>query len=179
MTLFVLGPSEWRGRPPIPVPAWLTDLMNPSALLPSVPYSPRDIRVALAETCKRAGHRAVVMEAYPRRHRERHISLFNRIEREMDVRQHFVIWPPGCKRAGLDVEIGSLLTRIEHGEPLDVRVFPHLDAAGVQSGEFLSYEKGSRSRYYSDLYEHGALIVPWKSLEELFQFVVYAAGTCR
>lgn len=179
MTLFLLGPSSWRGRPSIPNPGWMKDLMTPSWSSRNVSYSPLDVRVALAETCKRAGHHAVVMEVYPRHPGERHLSLFNRIEKELKIRQHFVIWPPGCKRAGLDVEIGNLLTRLERGEELDVRVFSHLDAAGVQSGEFVSYEKGSRSRYYSDLYEHGALIIPWSSLEELFQFVVYAAGTNR
>lgn len=178
MTVFLLGPNEWRATP-LSVPRWVQDYLPATWNPREATISPLDLRVALAECCRRSGHRAVVMEAYPRGRGERHIAMFARIEREMDVRQHFVVWPPGCKRSGLDVELGNLLTRMERGEDLDVRVFPHIDAAGVVSGEFVSKERGSRSRYYSDLYEYGALVVPWVSMEELFDFVIHAAGTLR
>lgn len=179
MTVFLLGPAQWRQKPPVDIPAWIERHLPATWTSPGEPLSPLDLRIALAEYCKKAGHRAVVMEALSRRRGERHTTMFNRIEQEAKVRQHSVIWPPECKRAGLDIEIGNLLIRLERNEDLDVRIFPHVDAATVRRGEFVSLEKGNRFRYYSDLHEYGALIVPWKSIEELFEFVVYAIGSSR
>lgn len=176
MNAFILGPSEWRSRSALSLPEWLLRTL-PSGWGPAEPLQPIDLRAALVGLCRANSIRATMMELHEARRGETHTSLFRRIEQDEHVDRYIVVWLPGCKRSGLDVEIGALLTRMDRGEPLDVRVLAHADAATIQRGTLVGLERGHRTRYYADLSSHATAIVPWRELDELVDAVLVHATT--
>lgn len=175
MTVFVLGPSEWRGRSNIDEAPLISHVPTEWPLDKNGRFRPGDIRAAIVGLCNENGISATMMEMHSRRPDENHLGLFLRIEREMAVDRHSVIWPRDCKRAGLDIEIGNLLSRCEYGELLDLRIFVQQGAAEIERGIFVSMEHGQRTRYYEDLSAHASTIIFWDGYSELLMACLHHA----
>ncbi len=116
-----------------------------------------------------------MMELHPPLGGETHTALFQRLVRELPVGRFLLYWPFGAQRAGLDVEIGFLLSKLAGGVPLDIRVLIESGtrAAGrVVGGVFESVELGRRTRYYQDLVEYRCPVVEWEDYEALWNAVL-------
>lgn len=178
MSIMVLGPSKKRPRAPArAIPKWVRDKIPPSWEPSGPALSPLDIRAALVGHLMEQGHDATAMEMHDRRASETNIGLFLRVVREQDVEQFFVYWPANAQRAGLDVELGALLTWLHEGRDPDIRIFVEENAGTTANGAFESLEKGQRTRYYEDLASYGCPIVEWEDMRALFTAVAIHAGS--
>jgi hypothetical protein len=126
---------------------------------------------------------ATFMEGHERLPGEKNITKLNRIVRDLEVDRYVLFWPYGAQRPGLDVEIGSLLQRMDQGEELDITMFVEAGAkvAGrVEDGLFVSREATRRTHYYEDLLEFGASFVEWDTYETLwFSLMNYGRRSIR
>lgn len=179
MSILVLGPSKWRRGHGPRIPVWVG-----TALPDAWPrrgggaelLQPVDVRAAIVGQLAAFGQSATLMEAHPRRPGEAHSALYQRIVRARRVRRYFIYWPAGAQRAGVDVELGFLLSELLAGKDLDVRVFVERSAGTVRHGSFESREAGARTRYYEDLLTLGCPIVEWRTYRELWRALRHHAS---
>lgn len=178
MSIMILGPSKKRpGSPARAIPKWVREKVPPNWTPAGLGLTPIDIRAALVGGILAEGHDATMMEMHSRRTGETNIGLFKRIVREEDVDRFFVYWPAHAQRAGVDVELGALLTWLDDGVDLDVRVFVETGAGTTASGKFESTEAGHRTRYYEDLVVYECPIIEWEDVRALFTAVGIHAGS--
>ncbi len=172
MAVLVIGPSKWRARYRPILPAWIPRFFPEGWPTPGTRGpTPLDVRAALVGSLVREGCEATMMELHQAEPGETHTALFQRLVRELPVERYLLYWPYGSQRAGLDVEIGFLLAKLEEGTPLDVRVLVEagVHAAGrVARGAFVALELGRRTRYYQDLVEYRCPVVEWEDYQALW-----------
>jgi hypothetical protein len=172
MSILILGPSKWRARHHPTLPEWIPDFFPEGwSAQRTSGVTPLDVRAALVGLLVRAGCEATMMEMHASRSGETHTGLFQRLVRELPVERFLLYWPYGSQRAGLDVEIGFLLAKLEEGLPLDIRVLVEAGAhaAGRLVGtEFEALELGRRTRYYQDLVEYRCRVVEWEDYHALW-----------
>lgn len=169
MTILVLGPTKWRPGYAPRLPVWLDTFLPTGWHRRGTPaQAPIDVRAAIVAHLSRQKHAATMMEMHVRREGETHTALYRRVVLSEGVGRHFVYWPFGAQRSGVDVELGFLLASLQRGESPDVRVFVESAAGTVSGGHFESREKGARTTYYEDLLAYGCPIVEWERYEELW-----------
>lgn len=171
MAILILGPSKWRRGYRPSLPEWVAEYL-PERERPTRGrvLSPLGVRRALVSLLERAGCHATLMELHQRQAGETYTGLFHRLVRELPVDRFLLYWPYGSQRPGLDVELGFLLTRLEDGVSLDVRVLVEAGAkaAGkIGGGDFVSLEPGRRTHYYEDLIEYRCHVVEWEDYSAL------------
>jgi hypothetical protein len=183
VAVFLLGPSKWvQGFSPPTLPAWLHEHL-PKIEGEAGSPSPLAIRISLAARAAMDGHKIVVMESNDDVQGETRTGKFARLVRDQEVSRFALYWPHGANRSGLDVEIGFVLERLRRRELTgeDVRVLVEDDGAQRRAGGrepglhgevlFVSYERGHRTRYYSDLVLYGSILPTWADYGELLELV--------
>lgn len=124
MTNLVLGPSRWRRGYHPEIPPWVREFIPGRwAKTHKFSASPLDVRAALAGFLEESETSTTMMEAQVARPGETNMGLFQWLFRDLPVKRFLVYWPYGADRSGLDIEIGSLLTRLGDKMKLDVSFF--------------------------------------------------------
>lgn len=167
MSVFILGPTKWQRNHDPQIPAWLRSELPPTwAPKGRDVLSPLDIRAGMAAHLTRYKHDAMLMENFEKQEGETNTALFRRIASQ--ATQHFVYWPHGAQRPGVDWELEILANWLEEQRELDVRIFVESKAGRIVNGHFESREEGHRTTYYEDLVALGCPIIEWENYESLW-----------
>lgn len=163
--IIILGPSRW-----------ITD-RGPKAF----DATPLDMRRRLSSMLRNHGASAVVLEDERQHAREDHFGFLLRVLRERDVRSFLVFWPFGARLHGLEVELGHLLTQMEHHRLAPEDVYLLVQRRNLPTvGETLAlHEQGNRTRYHEDLIARGCRIRRWDTEAELLAHATAAAWDHR
>lgn len=150
-TAFLLGPSEWRQAGARP--------------------TPMDVRRELKAILEARNHRVLLMEDLEDAFGEDLVDKFERILDASGIDYVVVYWPKGAKMQTTYDELLLLRKRMDSKVVPPVWILHHDDVLKVDGGEFKLLETGERSRYLEAAARLGAHANPWKTPEQLREFV--------
>ncbi len=184
MTLILLGPSAWLHTTRPRIPPWVVQILPPGVeARPGAGPNAKDVRFGLVARLRLANVHATALELHPDRTGEAPVDKLLRVVEDHHIDQFAIYWPYGAVRPALDVEIGWLLHAMQRGEiPGDqVGVFYECGPEGHKAARerttadgrlvFEALEHEKRTTAYQTFVSRGALLIPWSSYEDLFEFL--------
>jgi hypothetical protein len=175
MPTLLLGPSRWsQGFQPAPasLPVLVDEVTRRQAQGP--PLEPIEIRRQIVRDLREEGLESVIIEDLPSLEQETPTTKFHRILREADVDLIEIYWPAGANRAGLDVEIGFILSLLDRRELSAAEVHLELQSPCVEirGNDLVFLESGRRTQYFLDLFQFECPILVGETYDELLENVL-------